>query len=187
MERSKEGARASIIDAMPRITEYYRMKERVKMAKKLPKIQISDKIPLEEYDDSKETYVKFQRPARWESEQVDQLASQAETIIDGERRQIRQREVVPQSVLDSERVWQCLVDSNLPDPDGKQLFVPGTTCRKANVEIEDYTELRAAFYKAWYTLPDEVADEIATALGDFHPPFNWRSPGAGEERRPPSS
>lgn len=169
-----------VVDATPRFAQMKRRKEQNKMSKRLPGVEISEAIPLMAYDESGETWVQFQRPRRWEREQIAQIRARSVLEWDTDvRGTVRQRDIVPEDVLDSERVGLCLVDSNLCDEEGTQLFVPGKTCRAAKKPLTEKT--RDAFYEAWHNLPDDVAQEIIEALVAWHPPFNWRNPGLGED------
>jgi len=168
-----EGAR--VIDARRRIEHHYERKERMMAGKKLPSIEISEPIPLKEYDETGETWVQFQRPRRWEREQLSRLRAQAVLEFDtAERGTVRQRDIVPETVVDSERVAVCLVDANILDEEGKgPVFVPGKTCRQAKKRFP--INIKDNFYEAWEQLPDDLCEEIIAALLEFHPPFDWRN------------
>jgi len=162
-----------VVDAVPRIEQYLERKERMKMAMRVPAIE-TEQVLLDE-----ETYVTFQRPRRWEREQISRLRAQSALEWDSDDRgTVRQRDLVPETILDSERVCLCLVDSNLADENGEQLFIPGKTCRAAKQDITP--KARDGFYKVWYALPDDIAEMIARKLHEWHPPFNWRNPELGE-------
>lgn len=150
------------------------------MSKRLPSIEISEAIPLTKYDESGETWVQFQRPRRWEREQISQIRARSVLEWDTESQgTVRQRDIVPEDVLDSERVALCLVDSNLCDEEGEQLFVGGKTCRGTKKALSE--KAKDGFYSAWHNLPDDVAAEIIEKLVEWHPPFNWRNPKLGED------
>jgi hypothetical protein len=156
-----------------------RRKEQNKMSKRLPSIEVSEAIPLSRYDESNETWVQFQRPRRWEREQISQIRARSVLEWDTESQgTVRQRDIVPEDVLDSERVALCLVDSNLCSEEGEQLFVPGKSCRQAKKAL--LPGIKDKFYSAWHDLPDDVAQEIIEKLVEWHPPFNWRNPSLGE-------
>jgi len=149
------------------------------MSKRLPSIEVSEAIPLSKWDETGETWVQFQRPRRWEREQIAQIRAKSVLEWDTEvQGTVRQRDIVPEDVLDSERVALCLVDSNLCGEDGEPLFVPGKSCRATKKMLEPNTKTQ--FYKAFHSLPDDVATEIIEKLVEWHPPFNWRNPGLGE-------
>ena len=165
-----------VIDAMPRIEYMKRMKEQTKMAKPAKGVVISEEIPLKKHDESGKTWVKFQRPKRWEQEQIDTLQLQSEVIWNTETRgEMRQRERVPLSVIESEMVAVCLVESNLSweDTPDQLIFKPGRTCRAAKKPSDE--KIRKAFYDQWNELDSDLADEIVAVLREWHPPFNWRT------------
>lgn len=142
------------------------------MAMKVPAVEI-EQVPLDE-----DTFVTFQRPRRWEREQISRMRAQAVLEWPEGERIVRQRDIVPEDVLDSERVCLCLVDSNLCDEDGEPIFVPGKSCRQAKKSLTD--RAKAGFYEKWHELPDDVAELIIQKLQDWHPPFDWRNPERGE-------
>jgi len=146
------------------------------MGKSVPSIEISEQLKLEEFDPSGETWVQFQRPRRFEREQLTRLRAQTVFEWDSdERGTVRQRDMVPETILDSERVALCLVDSNIMDEEGEgPLFVPGKTCRKARKRLPEV--VKARFYEVWSELPDDLAEEIISLLHEWHPPFDWRHP-----------
>jgi hypothetical protein len=150
------------------------------MAKRLPGIEISEQIPLDGFDPEGKTWVQFQRPRRWEREQLSRL--RAQSVLEwtnDEQGTVRQREIVPEPVMDSERVAMCLVDSNLEDSEGNKVFVPAKSCRQARKSLSP--KARDRFYEVWGDLPDDVAEEIILKLAEWHPPFDWRNPDRGED------
>jgi len=163
-----------ILDAIPRIKQMNRLREEAKMAKPVSGTVISEQLPLLEHDESGDAWVKFQRPKRWEEEQIDAMQAQSELIWSSDARgEMRQRDRVPLSVLESEMVCLCLVESSLPNDDEDQtlIFVPGKTCRVAKKGLGQ--KVREGFYKEWHNLDGVVADEVVKLLQDWHPPFSW--------------
>lgn len=149
------------------------------MSKKVVGTVISEHIPLTAWDESGETYVVFQRPKRWEEEVLDTMQAKSELVWStAEQGQVRQRDRTPLSVIESEMVAMCLVESNLAEEDGTVLFLPGKSCREMRKSLSD--KAREGFYKAWKELDGEIADEIVNKLREWHPPFDWRAPGRGE-------
>ena len=157
------------------------------MAKAIEGVVLSGPIRLEKYDPDGDSYVVFQRPARWEREKLDEMQARVEYEWDSaERGKVRQRNHVPPSRLETQMVAMCLVECNIPAgaghpivKEGALLFVPGQSCRQAHKFLTGSTE--EAFKKVWDTLPDDLAEEIIAALMEFHPPFNWKVPQQGEE------
>jgi len=144
------------------------------MAKPVSGTVISEKLFLEKFDPDGDTWVRFQRPKRWEQEQIDAMQAQSELIWSSESQgEMRQRDRVPVSVLESEMVCLCLVESNLPHDDEEQslVFVPGTSCRVAQKGLGQ--KAREGFYKKWHQMDGLVADEIVELLQEWHPPFGW--------------
>jgi hypothetical protein len=142
------------------------------MSYKVKSLVISDRIPLDGIDPSNETYVVFQRPARWEAERIYQEQAKAEIIFNSaDMGTVRQRERVAPAVIESMMVAMCLVESNLAFEGDELIFTPGKNCRVAGKDQN--TEIENKFFKAWYKLPDEVCEEIIAKLQDWHPPFNW--------------
>lgn len=135
---------------------------------------ISEEIPLKKFDESGKTWVKFQRPKRWEAEQLAHTQAQSELIYNTEQRgEVRHRERVPLAIIESQMVSMCLVESNLTDEDEKQIFVPGKTCREARKELSE--RVQKGFYEKWHDLDNEICEEIVDLLRAWHVPFNWRA------------
>lgn len=151
------------------------------MARKLGGIILSERIPLKKWDPEGDEYVVFQRPARWEQEQLD--AMQARSVLEWtteEQGTVRQRERTPISILEAEQVCMCLVECSVEDAEGNRLFVPGVTCRASMKPLGQ--KQREGFYKVWHR-PDfdpDLAKEIIELLHEFHPDFDWRNPSRGE-------
>jgi len=141
----------------------------MKMAKPLEGIVLSEPIRLEQYDPDGDSYVIFQRPARWEAEKIAELYSQTPIQYEDAGRKITQMNTTPWAVVDREQVKMCLVECNIPTEDGKLVFKPGASCRAPKGAISDRIEVR--FYAAWFSLPDDLAEEIAEKLRKWHPPF----------------
>jgi len=154
-----------VLDAAPRI-ETMKRKARSRMtAKRLPDVEISEPLPLKEFDESGETWVQFQRPRRWEREQISQMRAKAILEFDtADQGTVRQRDVIPEDVLDGRRVCVCLVDSSLLDAQGKPVFVPGKTCRAARKMLTN--DVEDGFNAQWAELPDNVAQEISRLLAE---------------------
>lgn len=161
------------------------------MAYRVQDVEISGEIPLLSLDPSGETWVKFLRPRRWETEMLSKYRASTPVLEWDERGQtMRQKNLLPEPLMDSERVCLCLVDSNLVWETKKEgdeteklvpVFLPGKTCRKPGAPGAMSETLRSAFYEAWQKLPDTVAEAIIEALHDWHPPFDWRNPDRGED------
>ena len=149
-------------------------------------VEVSGEIQLLALDPSGETYIKFQRPRRWESEALSRYRASTPILEWDESGQtMRQKNLLPEPIMDSERVCLCLVDSNLVwksrgDDKLVPIFIPGKTCRKAGSTEPMSNTLKELFYVAWRSLPDQVAEAIIAALHEWHPPFDWRNPGRGE-------
>lgn len=145
------------------------------MAKALEGVVLSDRIRLDKWDPDGDSYVVFQRPSRWESEQLAAMQAQSELVFDTEQRgEVRQRDRTALAVLESRMVAMTLVECNIPSADtGDLVFIPGQSCRAPRKKLTDRVE--KGFYEAWYALPDELSEEIIDKLRDWHPPFNWRS------------
>jgi hypothetical protein len=150
------------------------------MAKRLPGIIVSDEIPLDAFDETGETWVKFRRPKRWEVEELSKVQAESELMWDlASQGRLVERRLTTMTQVESEMVYLCLVDSNLLDEEGEPVFVPGKSCRM--VKGRPKPKVRDAFFQAWGDVDGEVASEIVEKLMAFHPPFNWRSPQqAGE-------
>ena len=148
------------------------------MARPVEGVVLSGQIPLTEWDPDGETYVEFQRPRRFEAEQLAQM--QAKSTLEWDSADVgtmRQRERVPLALLESAMVSMCLVGSNLTrvnDETGEEepIFVPGKTCRAPKKLMP--AKVESSFRKEWEELPDELAEEIVDKLREWHPPFNWR-------------
>ena len=152
------------------------------MAKGLSGIVLSERIFLDKWDPDKDTFVVFQRPSRWEMEELDKVYAQVELEFDDEKQgTMIQRNRVPFSVLESKQVSMALVESNIPDEEGNPLFVPGKTCRAARKNMGQRAE--EGFYRVWYRadFPPELAQEIVEKLHEWHPPFDWRNPAEGND------
>jgi hypothetical protein len=165
-----------VLGATPRPEYLSQLREATKMAKGLRGVVTSDKIPLKVWDPSGETYVRFQRPSRFEAEQLDTIRARAEIVWStAEQGTVRQRDMTPLSVQESEMVAMCLVESNLPDDNGDPVFVPGKTCRQSGVPLTE--RARGGFFGKWHgsDFPDELAQEIIEALVEWHPDFDLRS------------
>lgn len=152
------------------------------MARKLDGIVLSEQVPLDRWDPEGDEYVVFQRPARWEEEQLD--AMQARSVYEfntEEQGLVRQRERTPIAQLESEQVCMCMVECSVQDADGTQLFVSGDTCRAPRKKLG--SKQRDGFYRVWYRpdFPSELAAEIIEKLHQFHPPFDWRNSDRGED------
>ena len=144
------------------------------MSKKVVTNVISEEIPLKKYDETGKTWVQFQRPKRWEAEQLASTQAQSELIYNTEQRgEVRHRERVPLAIIESQMASMCLVNSNLIDEDDKPLFVPGKTCREARKELT--SKIQDGFYKVWHDLDNEICEEIVDLLRSWHTPFNWRA------------
>jgi hypothetical protein len=171
---------ALVIDATPKLEYISQLREATKMAKGLRGVVISDKLPLKVWDPSGDTYVQFQRPSRFETEQLDLVRARAELVWDtNEVGTVRQKDMTPLSVQESEMVAMCLVGSNLPDEDGDPVFVPGKTCRQPG---QAFTErMRNGFFSKWHgsDFPPELAQEIIEVLVEWHPDFDLRSDRGG--------
>jgi hypothetical protein len=149
------------------------------MARQLEDILVSDEIPLTEWDPEGDEWVKFQRPTRLEGEELAEMQARSELVWStAEQGQVAQRDRTPLAVLESAMVAMCLVDSSLKRKD-EPVFVPGTSCRQVGKMLGQ--RQRNGFYKAWHSLPDELAEEIIAKLREWHPPFDWRNPEEGEE------
>lgn len=147
------------------------------MARAVKGIELSDKIPLEEWDPEGETWVRFQRPRRYEAETLAQMQAQTAYEFNTEERgKVTQRERIPLAVLESAMVSMCLVESNLTleseEGESVPLFVQGQTCRSPRKPMPDKVD--RGFQKVWRDLPDELCEEIVGKLREWHPPFNWR-------------
>ena len=174
MESSHDAGGGVIIDAIPRIEKMKRMKEAIKMAKSVSGTVVSEQIPLTEFDDTGNTWVVFQRPKRRESEKLAIMQAQSELIYNTDAQgEVRQRDRIPLTVIESQMVCLCLVESNLSYEDGKQLFIPGQTCRMTKKQVT--IKVDDGFNQAWGDLDDDLADEIVDKLREWHPPFNWRA------------
>ena len=154
------------------------------MAKVVEGVILSDRLPLTEFDPEGETYVVFQRPARFESEALSRMQARSELIFDTEEQgRVAQRERVSLAELETAMVQLCLVESNLAklDKDGEQvpIFVPGKSCRAARRPMSHNVQNK--FLDEWQQLPDEICEEIIFLLRQFHPPFDWRNPERGED------
>jgi hypothetical protein len=151
------------------------------MAKGLTGAVLSDKMRLKKWDPDGDAYVVFQRPSRWEAEQLAKMQAQSELVWrTDEQRTVRQRDRTAIAVLESEQVAMCLVECNIPNEEGELLFVPGQTCR---APMKGFGQRqREGFYKVWYQpgFDPDLAEEIVDALHKFHPPFDFRSPDEGE-------
>jgi hypothetical protein len=137
---------------------------------------VSDKLPLKTWDPTGDTWVQFQRPSRFETEQLDMVRARAEIVWNTqEQGTVRQRDMTPLSVQESEMVAMCLVGSNLPDADGDPVFVPGRTCRQSGSPLTD--RARTGFFGRWHgsDFPPELAQEIVDVLVEWHPDFDLRS------------
>lgn len=152
------------------------------MARKLEGVVLSERLYLKEWDPDGDEYVVFQRPARWEGEQLDTM--QARSVLEWDTEEqgtVRQRERTPISILEAEQVALCLVECSVEDKDGNKLFVPGSTCRAPMKGLGQ--KQREGFYKVWHR-PDfdtGLAKEIIKLLHEFHPDFDWRNPDRGED------
>ena len=151
------------------------------MAKGLGGIVLSERLFLKKWDPDEDTYVVFQRPARWESEQIAAMQAKAELVIPDEGRDLIQRERTAVPVIEAQMVCMCLVECNLPDENGEPVFVPGRTCRAKRKRMTE--RVQEGFYRAWYRpdFPDDLAEEMIELLRQWHPPFNWRGGGEEEE------
>jgi len=171
-----------VIDMTPKSEQRKELRRRAEMSKKVVGTVISEHIPLKEWDDSGETYVVFQRPKRWEEEVLDKMQAASELVWStAEQGTVRQRDRTPLSVIESEMVAMCLVESNLAKAEedgGAVLFVPGKSCRETRKSLSD--KAKDGFYASWRELDGEIADEIVNLLREWHPPFDWRAPGRGE-------
>jgi hypothetical protein len=146
------------------------------MAKGLHGVVVSDKIPLTVWDPTGDTFVRFQRPSRFETEQLDMVRARAELVWNAtDVGVVRQRDMTPLSVQETEMVAMCLVESNLPDDGGELVFKPGKTCRQSGQAMSE--RARAGFFSKWHgsDFPPELAQEIVEALIEWHPDFDLRS------------
>jgi hypothetical protein len=165
-----------ILDAVPRIEAMKQRKERLKMAKRLPGIVVSEELPLDKFDETGETFVKFRRPTRWEVEELSKVQADSELTWDlAEKGRLLERRLTTMANLQTEMVFLCLVDSNVLDEEGEPYFKPGKNCR--TVKDRPSTKTRDNFNAVWGALDSEVAKEIIDKLLDFHPNFDWRERG----------
>lgn len=150
----------------------------------VPAFEISPELFLT-LDPLGKTFVRFQRPSRREREQLQSIIGrqQIEWTTDTT---YRQKDVVPQSVLDGHRVAMTLVECNLRDRDDekKLLFEPGVSCRAVGQPLTNAIE--EEFRARWDLLPDPLAEDLAKLLHEWHPPFDWRHPSRGEAFELPS-
>jgi len=154
------------------------------MARPVEGVVLSDRIFLEKWDPDKDTWVIFQRPARYEAEALAQLQARAERVYNTEQQgQVILRENTPIAQVESAQVKLCLVESNLAkvneNGDEELIFVPGKTCRSVRKPLTERVE--GGFSKEWLNLPDELCEEIISKLQDWHLPFKWWAPAEGEE------
>lgn len=176
--------RGIVLDAVPLIEYRKELRRLAKMAKVVEGIVLSERLPLKEFDPDGDTYVVFQRPARFESEALARMQARSELIFDTEEQgRVAQRERVSLAELETVMVQLCLVESNLAMLNDKgeevPIFVPGKTCRAARRPIS--ANVQTGFMNKWQELPDELCEEIISLLRQFHPPFDWRNPGRGED------
>lgn len=149
------------------------------MARQLEGVIASDKMFLKKWDPDGDEYVRFQRPTRWEAERIAEMQSRSELVWHTDTEgQVSQRDRTPLAVLESEMVAMCLIECSLMRDD-KLLFQGGTTCRAEGKGLG--AKQREGFYKVWYSLPDELCNEIVSLLQEWHPDFNWRNPQLGED------
>ena len=79
------------------------------MARQLSGVVLSDKIILNVWDPDGDEYVIFQRPSRWEDEQLAAMQAKSELVWStDEQGTVRQRERTPVAVLEAEQVAMCL-------------------------------------------------------------------------------
>ena len=154
------------------------------MARPVEGVVLSDRIFLKEWDPDEDTWVVFQRPARYEAEALAQLQARAERVYNTEQQgQVVLRESTPVAQIESAQVKLCLVESNLSrveeDGEEKPIFVPGRTCRRARKPLTERVE--EGFAREWGSLDNELCEEIILALQDWHLPFKWWAPAEGEE------
>ena len=150
------------------------------MAKPITGAIVSEKLALPKWDEAGETWVQFQRPTRWEDEQISQLRAQAELVWDSaEQGTVRQRDSVPLMLQETKMVALCLVESNICTADDILIFSPGVSVRRVGKRLTVKQEQK--FLDAWYGLDGELADEIVEKLREWHPPFDFRNPSRGEE------
>ena len=156
------------------------------MARPVGGVVLSDRIYLEKWDPDKDTWVVFQRPARYEAEALAQLQARAERVYNTENQgQVILRESTPIAQVESAQVKLCLVESNLVwgegglGSDGDPIFVPGKTCRRPRKNLTNTVE--NGFQQVWDTLDNELCEEIIESLQNWHLPFKWWAPAEGEE------
>jgi len=173
-----------VLDAVPLIKHHRMMRREYNMAKVVEGAILSERLPLKRFDPDGDTWVMFQRPARFEAEALARMQARSELVFDTEEQgRVTQRERVPLAELETTMVQLCLVESNLVKLDSKgeevPVFVPGKTCRAARKMPTQGMQIR--FLDEWRELPDELCEEIIDLLREFHPPFDWRNPARGED------
>jgi hypothetical protein len=150
------------------------------MARPLEGIVLSEQYELKMWDPNGDSYVQFQRPSRFEAEQIATMQARSELVFNDEAQgEVRQRDRVAIAVLQSEMVALTLVECNIPDEDGNLLFSPGKSCRRPPKRIT--ARQKDAFYEAWHRCDDDLCEEIIEKLKEFHPPFDWGNPDRGED------